>query len=262
MPRHVAVIMDGNGRWATDRGLPRPEGHRAGAKALIDVVHGALEIGLSHLTVYAFSTENWKRPADELHALMHEIPVTLRQLYEGDRPLDVRVRWAGLPNGLPADVIETLIEAERATCDRSALTLMACVNYGGRAEITAAASKLAQAAAAGSINPGDLSEHAFSRYLHVPELPDVDLLVRTGGDLRTSNFLPWQAVYAELMVIDTRWPDIDRRDLWDAVERYASRTRRYGSIPHLPGPRPAASPSTSLIGPPPCTERSPTPEGS
>ncbi|GHD08439.1 hypothetical protein GCM10010313_28740 [Streptomyces violarus] len=242
MPRHVAIIMDGNGRWATDRGLPRSEGHRAGADALIDVVHGALEIGLSHLTVYAFSTENWKRPADEVQVLMHEIPAALRRLYEEEPPLDVRMRWAGLPTGLPAEVIETLLEAERATRDRSALTLTTCVNYGGRAEITAAAARLLQEAATGSINPGALSEHVFSRYLHVPELPDVDLLVRTGGDLRTSNFLPWQAAYAELMVLDTRWPDSDRRDLWKAIARYADRNRRYGSVPRLPHPRPAPAP--------------------
>lgn len=241
-PRHVAIIMDGNGRWATARGLPRTEGHRAGAEALIDVVHGALEIGLSHLTVYMFSTENWKRPADELQALMREIPAGLRRLYDGTRPLDVRVRWAGVPTGLPPDVIETLTEAERTTRTRSGLTLTACVNYGGRAEITAAAAKLLQEASTGDIHPGALSEHAFSRYLHVPELPDVDLLLRTGGDMRTSNFLPWQAVYAELMVLDTRWPDFDRRDLWKAIEQYTARNRRYGSVPRLPHPRPAPVP--------------------
>ncbi|MEU2713246.1 polyprenyl diphosphate synthase [Streptomyces sp. NPDC007205] len=236
MPRHVAVIMDGNGRWAAERDLPRSEGHRAGAEAVIDVVHGALEIGLSHLTVYAFSTENWKRPADEVLVLMHEIPACLRRLYEASRPLDVRVRWAGLPGGLPTDVTETLIEAEQVTRNHSGMTLTVCVNYGGRAEITAAAARLLQEAATGSVSPGALSEHTFSRYLHVPELPDVDLLVRTGGDMRTSNFLPWQAAYAELMVLDTRWPDFDRRDLWKAIEQYASRNRRYGSVPRQPHP--------------------------
>ncbi|MGI5192112.1 polyprenyl diphosphate synthase [Streptomyces sp. CA-288835] len=238
MPRHVAIIMDGNGRWATERAKPRSDGHRAGADAIIDVVHGALEIGLSHLTVYAFSTENWKRPAEELQALMYEIPACLGRVYKDSRPLDVRVRWAGLPAGLPIEVVEALTEAEKATRDHSALTLTACVNYGGRAEITAAAAQFAQEAAAGTTAPSSLSEQAFSRYLHVPELPDVDLLLRTGGDLRTSNFLPWQAVYAELMVFDTYWPDFDRRDLWKAIERYASRNRRYGSVPRVPHPAP------------------------
>ncbi|MFF5518225.1 polyprenyl diphosphate synthase [Streptomyces coeruleorubidus] len=234
VPRHVAIVMDGNGRWATARGLPRTEGHRAGADALVDVVHGALEIGLKYLTVYAFSTENWKRPADELHALMHETPRQLRRITDDAEPLDVRVRWAGLRSGLPADVIEALVEAEQGTRDRTGLTLTVCLNYGGRAEITAAAAHLAQEAVAGRIDPASVSEHAFARHLHVPELPDVDLLLRTGGDQRTSNFLPWQATYAELLFLDTPWPEVDRRDLWAAIEQYARRTRRYGSIPRIP----------------------------
>jgi undecaprenyl diphosphate synthase len=240
LPRHVAIVMDGNGRWATARGLPRTEGHRAGADALVDVVNGALEIGLKYVTVYAFSTENWKRPADELQALMHEIPRQLRRITGGAEPLDVRLRWAGLRSRLPADVIDTLVEAEQGTRDRTGLTLTVCLNYGGRAEITAAAAHLAREAVAGRIDPASVSEHAFARHLHVPELPDVDLLLRTGGDQRTSNFLPWQATYAELLFLDTPWPDVDRRDLWDAIEQYARRTRRYGSVPRIPAqPRPA-----------------------
>jgi undecaprenyl diphosphate synthase len=234
VPRHVAIVMDGNGRWATARGLPRTEGHRAGADALVDVVHGALEIGLKYLTVYAFSTENWKRPADELHALMDEIPRQLRRITDDAKPLDVRVRWAGLRSRLPADVIETLVDAEQGTRDRTGLTLTVCLNYGGRAEITAAAAHLAQEAVAGRIDPASVSEHAFARHLHVPELPDVDLLLRTGGDQRTSNFLPWQATYAELLFLDTPWPEVDRRDLWDAIGQYARRARRYGSVPRIP----------------------------
>ncbi|WP_369174518.1 polyprenyl diphosphate synthase [Streptomyces sp. R28] len=232
MPRHVAIVMDGNGRWATARGLPRTDGHRAGADALIDVVHGALEIGLKYLTVYAFSTENWKRPAGELHALMCEIPQGVRRMV--DEKLDVRVRWAGARSRLPVDVIEELLEAERTTRDRTGMTLTLCVNYGGRAEITAAAAKIVQEAVAGKVDPGSISEHAFARYLHVPELPDVDLLLRTGGDQRTSNFLPWHATYAELLFLDTPWPDVDRRTLWDAIEQCAHRTRRYGSVPRIP----------------------------
>ncbi|KUL21282.1 polyprenyl diphosphate synthase, partial [Streptomyces regalis] len=243
MPRHVAIVMDGNGRWAAARGLPRSDGHRAGADALIDVVHGALEIGLKHLTVYAFSTENWKRPADELHALMYEIPECLRRLTDDDTTVDVRVRWAGVRSRLPADVIETLVEAERITRDRTGLTLTVCVNYGGRCEITAAAVKLAEDAVARRIDPGSVSEHAFARYLHVPELPDVDLLLRTGGDQRTSNFLPWQATYAELLFLDTPWPEMDRRDLWDAIEQYARRSRRYGSLPRIPAQLSTSGPS-------------------
>ncbi|GAA2611683.1 hypothetical protein GCM10010304_74770 [Streptomyces roseoviolaceus] len=234
MPRHVAIVMDGNGRWATNRGLARSDGHRAGGEALVDVVHGALEIGLKHLTVYAFSTENWKRPADELHALMDEIPKGLRRLANDTEPLGVRVRWAGVRTRLPADVTEALEDAERATRDHTGLTLTLCVNYGGRTEIATAAAKLARDAVARRIDPGSVSEHAFARYLHVPELPDVDLLLRTGGDQRTSNFLPWQATYAELLFLDAPWPDVDRRDLWHAMEQYARRARRYGSIPRIP----------------------------
>ncbi|WP_217242264.1 polyprenyl diphosphate synthase [Streptomyces sp. AC555_RSS877] len=232
MPRHVAIVMDGNGRWATARGLPRTDGHRQGVEALVDVVHGALEIGLKYLTVYAFSTENWKRPAAELQTLMYEIPQGVRRLM--DEKLDLRVRWAGVRSRLPADVIEQLLQDERTTRDRTGMTLTMCVNYGGRTEITAAAAKLAQEAVAGKVDPGSVSEHAFARYLHVPELPDVDLLLRTGGDQRTSNFLPWQATYAELLFLDTPWPAVDRRTLWEAIEQYARRTRRYGAVPRIP----------------------------
>ncbi|MET9513838.1 polyprenyl diphosphate synthase [Streptomyces sp. NPDC002994] len=236
MPRHVAIIMDGNGRWATAQGLPRAEGHRAGGEALIDVVHGALETGLQYLTVYGFSTENWKRPTDELDALMCEFVERLRRLKDDCPPLDIRVRWAGQYSPLPADMIDALTAIEHTTQHCRGLTLTACVNYGGRAEITRAATRLAHEAAAGRIRPASISEHSFARYLHVPDLPDVDLLLRTGGDQRTSNFLPWQAVYAELVFLDTLWPDMDRRDLWRAVEQYSARERRYGSVPP---PRPA-----------------------
>ncbi|MBG0851283.1 di-trans,poly-cis-decaprenylcistransferase [Streptomyces spinoverrucosus] len=236
MPRHVAIIMDGNGRWATARGLPRTEGHRAGANAVTDVVHGAVEIGLENLTLYMFSTENWKRPADEIQALMYEIPACVQRLLDDSLPLDIRVRWAGLPGGLPADVRETLTEVEQATRHCTGLTLTACVNYGGRAELTFAARQLTEDALAGKVEPSQISEHLLAQYLHVPELPDVDLLLRTGGDQRVSNFLPWQAAYAELVFVDTCWPDIDRRDLWRAIEQYAGRTRRYGSVPRQPQP--------------------------
>jgi undecaprenyl diphosphate synthase len=151
-----------------------------------------------------------------------------------DENLDIRVRWAGTRSRLPADVIERLLKDEQTTRERDGLTLTMCVNYGGRAEITAAAAKLAQEAVAGKVDPGSVSEHAFARYLHVPELPDVDLLLRTGGDQRTSNFLPWQATYAELLFLDSPWPTVDRRTLWDVIEQYARRTRRYGSVPRIP----------------------------
>lgn len=233
LPRHVAVIMDGNGRWATERGLPRQEGHRAGAAALRDVIHGAVEIGLPHLTVYAFSTENWRRPVEELIAL-HEVLGELMD--EADIvSLGIRVRWAGEPAGLPLELFDALQRQEIATAHHTGLTLTVCANYGGRSELARAAGALARAAVAGHLNPARVSERLLSRYLLHPDLPDVDLLWRTGGERRISNFLLWQIAYAELHFTDAHWPEADRRDLWQAVAVYAHRERRYGAAPGHPG---------------------------
>ncbi|MBB1246610.1 di-trans,poly-cis-decaprenylcistransferase, partial [Streptomyces durbertensis] len=234
MPAHVAVIADGNGRWATERGLPRHEGHRAGAAALRDIVHGALEIGLGHLTVYAFSTENWRRPAGEVSELFRTMCAELEEDELFDH--DVRLCWAGRPDNLPRELVEVLENRQRTTQDRSGLTFTLCVNYGGRAELAGAASELARAAVAGEIAPPQISEHTFARYLPRPQLPDVDLLWRTGGDHRISNFLPWQSSYAELHFTDEYWPQVDRRDLWRAVTAYTARQRRLGAAPTEPEP--------------------------
>ncbi|MEU3361698.1 polyprenyl diphosphate synthase, partial [Streptomyces albidoflavus] len=230
VPRHVAIIMDGNGRWAAERGLPRSRGHGAGQAALRDVVYGALELGIPHLTLYGLSTENWKRPAAEVEEI-------LRLLGEGadaDREevfaRDVRLWWSGLPEGLPAGLLDVLESTVRRTGHRRGLTLTLCVNYGGRAEITAAARELARDVADGGLHPSAVTAPLFARYLHQPTLPDVDLLIRTGGDHRLSNFLPWQAAYAELVFLDTLWPDLDRTGLWRAVETYARRERRFGGL--------------------------------
>lgn len=230
VPRHVAIIMDGNGRWAAERGLPRSRGHGAGQAALRDVVYGALELGIPHLTLYGLSTENWKRPAAEVEEI-------LRLLGEGadaDREevfaRDVRLWWSGLPEGLPAGLLDVLESTVRRTGHRRGLTLTLCVNYGGRAEITAAARELARDVADGGLRPSAVTAPLFARYLHQPTLPDVDLLIRTGGDHRLSNFLPWQAAYAELVFLDTLWPDLDRTGLWRAVETYARRERRFGGL--------------------------------
>ncbi|MBB1259253.1 di-trans,poly-cis-decaprenylcistransferase [Streptomyces sp. OF8] len=229
MPGHVAVIADGNGRWATERGLPRHEGHRAGAAALRDIVHGALEIGLGHLTVYAFSTENWRRPAGEVSELFRTMCAELAEDELFDH--DVRLCWAGRPDNLPTELVEVLEHRQRTTQDRSGLTFTLCVNYGGRAELADAAGELARAAVAGEIAPAQVSEHLFARHLPRPQLPDVDLLWRTGGDHRISNFLPWQSSYAELHFTDEYWPQVDRRDLWRAVTAYTARQRRLGAAP-------------------------------
>ena len=233
MPRHVAIIMDGNGRWATRRGLPRTEGHRAGERALRDIVHGALEIGLPHLTVYAFSTENWKRSPEEVDALMNLVRTFDRHEEDNLFDRDVRIRWAGSEQGLPTDILEALHRLEAETRHHTGLTCTLCVNYGGRDELAQAAGALARAACAGQVDPARVSERILSRYLPDPDLPDVDLLWRTGGERRTSNFLPWQTAYAELHFTDTLWPDVDRRDLWQAIAAYTRRERRYGTVPRL-----------------------------
>ncbi|MFC8920478.1 polyprenyl diphosphate synthase [Streptomyces sp. NPDC057116] len=253
LPRHVAIIMDGNGRWATERGLPRSEGHRTGLTLLTDVVCGALEIGLSHLTVYMLSTENWKRPVDELNVLMELFTGSFAAPDDNNlaiSAMDVRIRWAGVTAGAPPELAAALTALERDTHTRTGLNLTVCLNYGGRAELTEAAATLALDAIAGHVDPARVSERTFARYLHQPELPDVDLLIRTGGEQRTSNFLPWQAAYAELHFTDTLWPDFDRRDLWAALEDYTGRNRRHGSVPlqrpdateGLPSDRPCQEP--------------------
>jgi undecaprenyl diphosphate synthase len=219
--------MDGNGRWAEQRGLPRPEGHRAGIEAVHDVVHGALEIGLSHLTLYAFSTENWKRDVGEVTRLFAMLDEELRSAPYLDH--GVRLRWLGYPNRLPWELVQTLRRNETASRDQRTLTLTLCVNYGGRAEILHGAAAVARSVLAGDLDPEQITEGEFARRLPLPDLPDVDLLWRTGAEQRTSNFLPWHSTYAELFFTTSLWPDVDRRDLWDAVAEYARRRRRYGA---------------------------------
>ncbi|WP_264927495.1 polyprenyl diphosphate synthase [Streptomyces sp. A012304] len=238
MPRHVAIIMDGNGRWAEQRGLPRHAGHRAGVRALHETVHGALEVGLRHLTVYAFSTENWKRDSEEVGALLQAMREELDDDPYGE--LDVRLRWAGKPDRLPADLMEALRRREHATRTRGGLTLTVCVDYGGRDEITRASAALARAARAGEIDPDRIGEGDFARHLPDPDLPDVDLLWRTGKEWRLSNFLPWHSAYAELYFTDHAWPDVERHHLWEALVAYGERRRRLGAA--SPPGRPAARP--------------------
>jgi undecaprenyl diphosphate synthase len=228
MPRHVAVVMDGNGRWARQRGLPRTKGHEAGEAALLDVIHGAVELGIGCLSAFAFSTENWRRSPEEVRFLMGFNRAVIRRRRDELDALGVRVRWAGRRPRLWKSVINELEDAERRTRDNDVLTLQFCVNYGGRSEIADAAAALAADFAAGRVRAATVNERTLSRYLYNPDLPDVDLFVRSSGEQRTSNFLPWQAAYAELVFLDTLWPDFDRRHLWQAVETYARRDRRYG----------------------------------
>jgi undecaprenyl diphosphate synthase len=200
-----------------------------GEAALFDVVEGAIELGIGAVSAYAFSTENWKRSPDEVRFLMGFNRDVIRRRRDQMHELGVRVRWAGRRPRLWRSVIKELQVAEELTRHNSVLTLTMCVNYGGRAEIADAAAALARDAAAGRIDPGRVTERTFARYLDEPDMPDVDMFWRTSGELRTSNFLLWQAAYAELVFTDIAWPDVDRRALWTAVEEYARRTRRYGT---------------------------------
>ncbi len=221
--------MDGNGRWANERGLPRTSGHEAGEAALLDVIHGAIEMGVPYLSAYAFSTENWKRSPEEVRFLMGFNRDVIRRRRDELDSIGVRVRWAGRHRRLWRSVIQELEDAERRTTDNRVLTLQFCVNYCGRAEIADAAAAIAREVAAGRLDPEKVDERTVARYLDEPDLPDVDLFLRSSGEQRTSNFLPWQAAYAELVFLDTWWPDFDRRHLWRAIEIYASRDRRYGA---------------------------------
>jgi undecaprenyl diphosphate synthase len=220
--------MDGNGRWAKARGLPRTRGHEEGESSLLDTVEGAIEVGVRWLSAYAFSTENWRRSPDEVRFLMGFNRDVIRRRRDYMHELGVRVRWAGRRPKLWKSVIEELEYAEELTRDNRVLTLTMCVNYGGRAEIADAAAALARDAVAGSVDPAKVTLRTFARYLDEPEMPDVDLFIRSSGEQRTSNFLLWQAAYAEYVFLDTLWPDFDRRDLWRAIEIYAARDRRYG----------------------------------
>jgi len=239
VPKHVAIVMDGNGRWANARGLPRVEGHRAGEASLLDVVAGAIEIGVQHVSAYAFSTENWSRSPDEVRFLMGFNRDVLRRRRDVMDSWGVRVRWAGRRPRLWRSVISELEEAERLTAGNSTCTLTMCVNYGGRAEIADAAQAIARDVAAGRVKPDKVNEKLFARYLDEPDLPDVDLFLRSSGEQRTSNFMIWQAAYAEMVFLDEPWPDVDRRSLWRACEIYASRDRRYGGAVDRPGAAPA-----------------------
>ncbi len=234
-PRHVAIIMDGNGRWAVRRGLPRTAGHDAGQRAVRETVYGALEIGLPCLSLYSLSTENRERPAAEIAAILRLFQDGLDTETEEVWRRDVRLRWSGVPEGLPSDLLRSLRRTEHLTRDRTGLTLNMCVNYGGRDEITHAARALARQVADGTLSPDAITPRHVAAQLHLPDLPDVDLLIRTSGEQRTSNFLPWQSAYAELVFLDTLWPDVDRTHLWQAVAAYTRRDRRFGTTRSTPG---------------------------
>ncbi len=229
LPNHVAIVMDGNGRWATQRGLSRTDGHRAGEAVVIDIVCGAIEIGIKWLSLYAFSTENWKRSPEEVRFLMGFNRDVVRMRRVNLNTIGVRIRWVGSRPRLWRSVINELAIAEAMTDGNDVITVNYCVNYGGRAEITESAREIARLVESGRLKPDRISESTISRHMQRPDIPDVDLFLRTSGEQRSSNFMLWQAAYAEYIFQDKLWPDYDRRDLWAACEEYADRNRRFGS---------------------------------
>ena len=227
-PRHIAIVMDGNGRWAEERGMVRTEGHERGEGVLISLVEECLELGVDYLSAYAFSTENWRRSSEEVRFLMGFNRDVLRRQRDYLNSLGVRVRWAGRRPRLWRSVISELEKAEELTQDNTKMTLAMCVNYGGRAEIVDAARGVADAVAKGRIKPRHVNEKLFAQYLDEPDMPDVDLFLRPSGEQRTSNFLPWQSVYAEMVYQDVLFPDYTPKHLRAAVLEYAKRDRRFG----------------------------------
>lgn len=228
LPRHVAIIMDGNGRWATSRGLPRLAGHRAGAKAVREAIAGALEIGLEVLTIYSFSSENWSRPAEEVSGLMDLFVEVLQREFVNLQKMDVRVVVAGKRDELPPATRAAFDACERDTAGNTTMTLVVALNYGGRTEILDAVRAIGRACVEGTLDPDAIDEQVLSANLYTAGIPDPDLVIRTSGEMRVSNFLLWQIAYAELWVTDTLWPDFDRHGLLRAVVEYQGRTRRFG----------------------------------
>ncbi len=228
LPRHIALVMDGNGRWAKQRGLKRTEGHKRGEAVLLDMVAACQALGVSHLSAYAFSTENWRRSAEEVRFLMgfNRDVLARQKLWMHER--NVRVRWVGRRPRLWRSVIKELESAEELTKNNTNMTLYMCVNYGGRAEIVDGVREIARQVQAGKLKPEDITEKTFPRYLDEPDMPDVDLFLRPSGEQRTSNFLLWQSAYAELVFQNKLFPDYTPQDLFDAVEEYARRDRRFG----------------------------------
>ena len=230
IPRHVAIIMDGNGRWANARGLPRTAGHARGEPALFDVIEGALDMGIEWLTVYTFSTENWSRDESEVEFLMQfNVDLLQRRRDEMDE-FGVRIYFIGDRHDprVPSELREEIVAAEDLTAGNSRMHLVFAFNYGGRTELAAAAAEVAVEAAAGSLDPGDVDEAAIAERLYLPDMPDPDLVIRTSGEMRTSNFLLWEAAYSEYVFTPTLWPDFDRHTLADCVAEYRSRHRRFG----------------------------------
>ncbi len=226
LPVHVGIIMDGNGRWARKRNLPRTNGHKAGLDTAKVIVKAALELGIKYVTLYVFSTENWKRMQEEVSYLMGLIKINLRAEFNFYKKNKIRIKHLGNLEGLPTDVQKEIITAVNETSHFTGLTVVLAINYGGRDEIIRGVKKLIST----STNKEELTEKTFEKFFDIPDMPDVDLLIRTGGELRLSNFLLWHAAYAELLFTDTLWPDYTKDEFYKDIETFQTRTRRFGAV--------------------------------
>jgi undecaprenyl diphosphate synthase len=230
IPRHVAIIMDGNGRWAKERGLPRLEGHRAGAESIREVMEACIEQGIEYLTLYAFSSENWNRPEAEVKALMGLLDRFLKEKAKDLDRQNVRLLTIGQIDRLPTKTRDLIAKIQDRTADHKTMTLVLALSYGGREEIVSAARSLAEDAVNGLISSSDITRELFATRLQTAGIPDPDLLIRTSGEMRVSNFLLWQISYAEIVIVKKYWPEFRQRDLFDSVEEYKRRHRRFGAL--------------------------------
>lgn len=230
VPSHIAIIMDGNGRWAKGRGFPRAIGHERGVEALRKTVEAAQEIGLENLTVFSFSTENWRRPVSEVNALFGLLKAYVKRDLKRLTDEGVKIRILGTRDGLPTDILELVERAEARTAENTKFNLCIAFNYGGREEVLRAAKAMAKDIATNKVEADAIDEDGFSAYLDTVDLPDPDILIRTSGEYRLSNFLIWQAAYAELVFMDVLWPDFGKTQLLEAIEIYRSRERRFGGL--------------------------------
>ena len=230
VPNHIAIILDGNGRWAKSKGMPRNYGHVQGSKNVETVCAAAYDLGVKYLTVYAFSTENWNRPKDEVDALMKLLHNYMKTCLKTAAKNNMRVRVLGDKMGLAPDIRERIAELEEATKDYDGLNFQIALNYGSRDEIVRGIRKLAQDAVDGKVKPEEIDEHVFDNYLDTAGIPDPDLMIRTSGELRLSNFLLWQMAYTEFYFTDVAWPDFNKAELVKAIEKYNQRDRRYGGV--------------------------------
>lgn len=229
-PRHVAISADGNGRWARQRGLPRTTGHVESQKAFSSVLDAVAELEIPYLSLHVFSSENWKRPADEVASIVALFSKVLSSATARFNDLGVRFVWCGSRQNMPEDLAKTLVRVEQATSGNDRIALQFCLNYGGRSEIVEAAARLSRDAIMGRADPERYDEELFRAHLYKPDVPDVDLFIRTAGEIRFSNFLLWQSAYAEMVFTDTLWPDFRKEDLVSAIAEYSQRKRTLGGV--------------------------------